>query len=180
MDKNWDNCLQTLEGHSRHGVMSVALSPDNQLIASGGRNRTVKIWDIIIGIYRYTLEGHDDKIHSITFLPDNSKCLMLVLVFNGIKIWDAVIGSSLLVLEISAYFGIIIARLADSKYLALGETKSVIKLFDIETGIIMQTLKGFRGLVISMAFMANSYLQVILGLINITIKIWDIEIRRYL
>ncbi|KAJ0153276.1 Delta(24(24(1)))-sterol reductase [Fusarium oxysporum f. sp. albedinis] len=138
MDKNWDNCLQTLEGHSRHGVMSVALSPDNQLIASGGRDRTVKIWDITTGVCRHTLEGHDDEIHSITFLPDGQS---LAAASNTIKIWDTKTELCLRTLEGHEEPVSSVASSPDGH---------------LKTGKYLKNLKEYSGRVYLVAFLPNN------------------------
>lgn len=50
--KLWDletgECLKTLEGHS-NSVMSIALSPDDQLLVSGSYDETAKLWNIETG-----------------------------------------------------------------------------------------------------------------------------------
>ncbi len=40
--------VQTLPGHEL-GVLSVAFSPDGKTIASGSRDKTIRIWDVATG-----------------------------------------------------------------------------------------------------------------------------------
>jgi WD40 repeat protein len=56
MGDKWSACLQTLEGHS-DGVRSVAFSHDSARLASasGGNDKTVKIWDASSGECLQTL-----------------------------------------------------------------------------------------------------------------------------
>ncbi|KAK3952211.1 hypothetical protein QBC32DRAFT_147331 [Pseudoneurospora amorphoporcata] len=48
LEWDWNACLQTLEGHSGD-VGSVAFSPDGQRLASGSRDKAIKIWDLMSG-----------------------------------------------------------------------------------------------------------------------------------
>ncbi|KAJ4011096.1 hypothetical protein NW766_007729 [Fusarium irregulare] len=59
MKEDWDNCLQTLEVEDY--LLSVAVSPDSQLIASGELNGTVKIWDITTGLCLHTFGQDGDS-----------------------------------------------------------------------------------------------------------------------
>ncbi|KAF5545303.1 vegetatible incompatibility het-e-1, partial [Fusarium phyllophilum] len=168
VDKNWDNCLQTLEGHIR-AVTSVAVSPDSLLIGSGGVDKTVKIWDITTGACRHTLEGHDDNIQSVTFLPDG---LSLASASNTIKIWDTRTGSCLKTLKGHDGHVTSVASSPDGQYLASGSSDGTIKIWNPETGECLTTLKDHSGAVTSIAFSPDSQ-GLVSGSADTTVKVWD-------
>src|SRR5262249_25535854 len=59
----------SLKGHTEE-VTSVAYSPDGQRLATGSRDRTVKIWDARTGQELLALRGHKDGVLSVCFSPD--------------------------------------------------------------------------------------------------------------
>ncbi|KAH7628106.1 hypothetical protein B0T09DRAFT_290044 [Sordaria sp. MPI-SDFR-AT-0083] len=93
VELNWNACLQTLEGHSSW-VHSVAFSPDGQRLASGSKDKTIKIWDPASGSCLQTLEGHRDTVYSVAFSPDGQR-LASGSGDQTIKIWDPASGSCL-------------------------------------------------------------------------------------
>lgn len=77
-------------------VMTVTFSRDGVLLATGGNERTVKLWDATLGNHIKTLHGHSWAVHSLDFSPDRSKLAS----GSGdltVRVWDVESGASLLV-----------------------------------------------------------------------------------
>jgi len=55
-----------------HGsyITAVAYSPTGDMVASGGTNNKVRLWDAVTGTMLYELTGHTDNISSLDFSPD--------------------------------------------------------------------------------------------------------------
>ena len=51
-------------------VESVAFSPDGRLLASGGPDRRVNLWDVARRRRLGTLTGHSGEVHGVAFSPD--------------------------------------------------------------------------------------------------------------
>jgi COMPASS component SWD3 len=60
-----------LRGHLR-GVSAVKFSPDSTMIATGGADGAVKVWDTRSGKLIHTFEGHLAGISTISWSPDGA------------------------------------------------------------------------------------------------------------
>ncbi|MEM6754399.1 MAG: hypothetical protein AAF630_15680, partial [Cyanobacteria bacterium P01_C01_bin.38] len=76
--------VNRLESH-QDIVWDVSFSPDGKLLASGSRDKSVKIWRTN-GSLLQTLKAHDESITSLTFSPDGS-LLASASRDNTVKIW---------------------------------------------------------------------------------------------
>lgn len=83
---NLNNCkLRTnLAGHSAP-IYTSTISPDGSLCASGGKDGTAMLWDVIDGKHLYSLEA-GAPINSLTFSPKNY--WLCAATDNSIKVWD--------------------------------------------------------------------------------------------
>src|SRR5207245_1489818 len=75
-------------------ITAIAISPDSRRIASGSRDRTVKLWDAATGRLLRTLTGHREAVLSVTFSADGAT------VYSGsrdgtVKVWVVETGKLL-------------------------------------------------------------------------------------
>src|SRR6516162_4943192 len=80
----------TLKGHTEV-VTSVAYSPDGKTLASGSRDKTIKLWEVATGKEQATLKGHTGEVWSVAYSPDG-KTLASGSWDATIKLWDVQTG----------------------------------------------------------------------------------------
>ena len=104
---SWDGLVRiaTLAGQSpplaiSHGgfVHAVAFSHSGLVVASGGNDCRVRVWNAATGDPIATMEGHGDAVVSLAFSPDDRWILSGS--YDGTaRIWDAATGDEFAVLE---------------------------------------------------------------------------------
>ncbi|HJZ91076.1 MAG TPA: c-type cytochrome domain-containing protein [Gemmataceae bacterium] len=95
-------------------VLCLAVSPDSKRIASGGCDRTVRVWEYPSGKLEQSIENHADWVLGVTFAPDG-KHLLTCSRDKTAKVWDLAAKESVLTFpeHQAPVFGIAVK--ADSK-----------------------------------------------------------------
>lgn len=203
---------QTLSGH-RHIMNTVIFSSDSRILVSGSDDGVVQLWDLQSGKLYRTFIAHTTRMSSVTISP-NDKILasiggreegrrdrndlfgdvnmnqevILWDLHTGEKLWSAGIG------EFrknpgSSIFANPVTISPNGMILACGCVDLTVKLFDVQTGRLTQTLTGYSGPVHSVVFspdskllisgsdIAQTYTDIRYGgtIAGGEVKIWDLQ-----
>ncbi|MBN3909649.1 MAG: protein kinase [Nostoc sp. NMS1] len=77
--------LATLSGHA-WAVLTVAFSPDGQILATGSDDNTIKLWEVNTGQLICTLVGHSWSVVAVAFTADG-ETLLSASCDKTVKLW---------------------------------------------------------------------------------------------
>jgi WD40 repeat protein len=157
-----------LEGHSG-SVTALCVLPDGRL-ASGSRDKTIRLWDVKTGAESAHLEGHSDRVNALCVLPDGR--LASGSDDNTIRLWDVKTGAESAPLEGHLDRVNALCVLPDGR-LASGSHDGTIRLWDVKTGAESARLEGHSGPAISLCVLPDGRLAS--GSHNGTIRLWDVK-----
>ncbi len=161
----------TLRGHLS-SVYSVTFSPDGKMLASGSKDKTIKLWNPKTGQEIRTLRGHASQILSVAFSPDG-KTLASGSEDNTIKLWNLQTGQEIRTLRGHSSSVSSVSFSPDGKVLASGSFDNTIKLWNLQTGQQIRTLAGHLSLVYSVAFSPDGG-TLASGSYDNTVKLWNL------
>ena len=159
-------------------VWCLDFSPDGSVLASGGWDNNIRLWNASTGDLLRTLEGHTSRIIDVAFNRDGAT-LASVDDVNAVHFWDTVSGElrrsfvarteeGMAPRGVGAVFG------ADSSTLAVWSFANTdIDLWDASTGKHLRTFKGHTENVSSVAFSSDGSMLAS-GSWRESTRLWDV------
>ncbi|KAI9623332.1 hypothetical protein KEM48_009492 [Puccinia striiformis f. sp. tritici PST-130] len=196
-------CQLLDEAHSPPGpdnyIRSASFSPDGKLLATGSEDRIIRIWEVSQQRIINRFQGHKSEIYSLAFSPDG-RILVSGSGDKTARIWEMSTGKCIYHLMIEEKptgdssttsaaatttaagestapvdAGVTSVCVSpDGTLLAAGSLDTVVRLWDIHNGLLLDKLKGHSDSVYSVAFSPDGKFLVS-GSLDRTLKLWDLS-----
>jgi WD40 repeat protein len=155
------------------GILSVAFSPDGELLAFGDTKGEIHLRQVADGKQVLTCKGHNSWVLSLAFSLDGR-------VFASgsgdytVKLWDIETGQCLQTFQGHDNEVWSVAFSPDGNMLASGSDDQTIKLWSVRTGECLKIFQGHTSWVHSVAFSPDGQM-LMSGSDDQTVKLWDIN-----
>jgi len=162
--------IKTLTRYS-YGIFQLAISPNQQMIASAENDYASRVWNISTGKCISTMYGHTNSVQSVVFF--SNEILITGSYDTSIKVWNItnVPGTCLRTLTGHTLTVVSLVVLPNS-LLASGAADSSIKIWNVTNGSCLATLSGHSDYVFGLTLLSNGLLAS--GSQDGTIKIWSL------
>ncbi|NET81097.1 MAG: sugar-binding protein [Moorea sp. SIO1F2] len=156
-----------LEGHQGN-VLSVSVSPDNQLIASASSDQTIKLWSRDGKLIK-DLKGHQETVWCVSFSPDN-QIIASASKDKTIKLWHR---DGTLINTLTGHGKGVkwVSFSPDGQTIASASSDKTIKLWNRD-GTLIKTLTGHKDAVLSVSF-SNDGELIASASKDKTVKLWS-------
>ncbi len=155
-------------------VMTVDWSANGGMIATGGSDNLIKLWDSTGALIR-TLTGHTGSVQSVKFSEDGNY-LVSGSKDDKIKIWEVATGNVIRTMSGHKSDVMQVDVSADGNKIVSGSADSTIRIWDWDSGTQLQSFRlANAGKVYSVSFSPNNH-YVAAGTANGDVQLWDINL----
>lgn len=168
---NARNCEEMQKMQDEFLCTSLAFSPRGDIVASGGVDRIVKLWDIRSGTMNASLEGHEYPVLALAFSPEGDR-LVSGSGDTTLIIWDVDNQKKLHHMKGHSLYVVTCDWSPDGSTIVSGEVDGSIRVWDATSGTLRAELKDHRTAVHSVKFTSDGS-KLVSGSSDLSILIWS-------
>ncbi len=154
-------------------IPALDFHPDGHLLASGGFDHQVKLWDLQTGQCLRTFEGHTQWIWGVGFSTDG-QLLASAANDNTVRIWQVATGECIRILEDHTSWVQSVDFSPDGRYLATASYDRTIRLWDVETWNCEKVFEGHQAIIGHVSFSSDSLSMVSVSA-DTTVRLWNVQ-----
>ncbi|KAG8145348.1 hypothetical protein E2320_011902 [Naja naja] len=147
--KQWDwlgnKCTRTWKAVHTAPVASMTFDPSSTLLATGGCDSTIKIWDIPRQYCTHNLKGSSGVVHLVKFHPDISQPQLLSSSMdNSIRLWD--LKSSQCVSQLDNHYSLVtsLSFCPDNETLISSGRDKICTVWDLKAKKVKSTIPVYE------------------------------------
>jgi WD40 repeat protein/serine/threonine protein kinase len=161
-----------LRGH-RGDVNTVAIRRDGILGLTGGKDATVRTWNLVDGRCEVVFEGHQWQVTSVALMPDGTRALSASS-DGAIMLWDLARHRRLQLLAPESDYGVfaVCATPDGCSVLAAGDD-GALRLWDLDSGRQVRTMRGSKQAIRAAAVSPDGTLA--LAGSDDALRLWDLR-----
>jgi WD40 repeat protein len=155
---SWNLVTDIKGGHS-DTVFGVSISPDSKLIATGGADKFVKVFELPSGKFVKSFEGHTHHVMDVGWKPDG-KLLASAGADNAIKIWNYETGEQVKTVQAHGKQITRLQFIGKTNQFATSSGDSFVKFWNVDQATVARNFPGSSDFLYAVSVSADGQLVV--------------------